>query len=197
MRRYLLAIIPILCSFVGTPTNTCSGRFAGPFGEYLNGPQVVTRTYNGLDIPDGTTSIHVEGCFSSIFGYGYEFRGPSGPATMVYDHLRMNLTLIVNGFTAQGNLLQHDPVIFNDIGSFDGLVDFTGTSGRFGLTQPLGTFISFDIPVTPETIELWRHDFDVTALMRMNGSTESSSSPNTGYLDGFWRGGVTFTVVAP
>lgn len=196
MKRYLIALIPILCSFVGTPTNQCSGRFSGPFGEYLNGPQIAVRTYNALDVPDGTTSLHVEGCFSSLFGYGYEFRGPSGPASMQYDHLRMNLRLEVNGFVAQGNLLQHEPVVIDGIESYDGLLDFFGPSGRSGITPALGTFIAFDIPVTPETIDLWRSDFQVSALMRMNGSTEASSSPNAGYLDGFWRGGVTFTVGA-
>ena len=194
MNRYLLALIPILCSFVGTPTNQCSGRFAGPFGEYLNGPQLVTRTYNGLDIPDGTTSIHVEGCFSSIFGYGYEFRGPQGPASMEFTNLRMGLTILVNGFVAQGNLLFHDDVIDHNVSAYDGTTDYLGPSGRSGLTEALGTFISFDIPVTPETIDLWRSDFQVSALMRMVGPQEVCTSPNSIYLDGYWRGGITFAV---
>lgn len=199
MKRYLIALIPLLllCSFIGTPTNQCSGRFAGPFGEYLSGPQLVTRTYNGLDIPDGTTSIHCEGCFSTIYGYGYEFRGPQGPATMAFTHMRMNLTLLVNGFVAQGNLIQHADVIDTNVSSYDGVGDFAGPSGRGGLTEAVGTFIAFDISVTPETIGLWRSDFQVSALMRMNANEDNCTSPNTIQVDGYWRGGVTFAVAQP
>ena len=193
MNRYLLALIPILCSFVGTPTNQCSGRFAGPFGVYLNGPQVVTRTYNGLDIPDGTTSIRCEGCFSDLFGYGYEFRGPEGPAVASFTNMRMNLRIEANGFVATGPLLQPNDVVIPDIASFDGSVDFAGPSGRSGLTNVIGTFFSFDIPITPDNIEAWRHDFQVTALVRMNANFDGTA-PNAGFFDGFWRGGITFAV---
>lgn len=198
MKRYLIALIPllVLCSFIGTPDSQCSGRFAGPFGEYLNGPQAVTRTYNALDVPDGTTSIHVEGCFSDLFEYGYEYRGPQGPASAAFTNFRMNLRVEVNGFVTSGQILTPNDVLLDGIDGFDGTVDFFGPSGRDALTESIGTFFSFDIPVTPNTIDLWRSDFQVTALMRMNANF-GGSAPNTGFVDGFWRGGITFAVAAP
>lgn len=198
MKHYLIALIPllVLCSFIGTPTNQCSGRFSGPFGEYLNGPQAVTRTYNGLDLPDGTTSIHCEGCFSDLFQYGYEFRGAEGPAVATFTHFRMNLRIEANGFVATGAMLTPNDVTLTGIDGFDGTVDFFGPSGRDALTESIGTFIAFDIPITPDNIEAWRHDFQVTAIMRMNANFDGTA-PNTGFVDGFWRGGLTFAVAQP
>lgn len=200
MKRYLIAILPLLllCSFIGTPTNQCSGRFAGPFGDYLNGPQAVTRTYNALDIPADATAIHVEGCFSDLFQYGCEYRGlaPDGGAVAAFTNFRMNLRIEVNGFVATGPMLTPNDVILAGLDSYDGTLDFFGPSGRSGLTESIGTFISFDIPLTPENRALFESDFPVTAIMRMNANF-SGTAPNTGFIDGFWRGGITFAVVQP
>jgi hypothetical protein len=197
MRQLILAGVAMLLG--GSPPDTCSGRYTGPFGSYVNGPVMLVRVFDGLEGVETADHISVEGCFSSIWGWRYENTAPLGFGWFLYSLLQTRVFIQVNGTNVMIPLLPNDDVGEGEednptIPPFDGNDDWTGPSGRIGLTEPRGTFISFDIPLTSANRAAFASDFPV-GVTGLGSSSEAISGGSHGQTDFFWRGGMSFAVV--
>lgn len=181
---------------VGGGTEACSGRISGPGGSFLTLPAVDVDLYAGLPGTNEGSIILLDACIATLFEIGFENRSPFSEGFFSVGPLLVHARIEVLGNTFDVDLLPNGTIAMSGVPAFDGNADLAGDSGTQFLTSIRATFLQAAFQPAPgfDTSQ----PFPVRTTLTVAPQVQlAASAPITFVLDGFARGGISFSVLAP